>query len=634
MKKINPVLGKVLYALIFNAVIPVLLWFWAKLTAPFIKFPPIESLPVGISILIIGVVLIIWGMLTIVRFGKGLPMNPYPPKKLVAEGPFRIVRHPIYWGFGIAVCGTSIAAGSASGLWLVTPVTIMSMVALVWGYEKIGLEQRFPGQKIRTFFDIGGEEMREVGLTDRLPALFIVVLILVGGNFITGFLVGGVAPLMGKAWDFHSIFENRNLCFVSLVFVIGVPFLLKREDLLREWTVRVLFGLGLSLFISLLWPSVGAQYLTTSDLAGSVPEKLTSLFGSIPLFLILLSHNAYDRQFKRYRILLTLFVALLIIVQLAHSRSSDLHLLVSLTIYVMAVNYSRIWIQLKNLAERLANSWKEWVFGPVRIINHASIIGFGAIFGIMFAGWLAGREYAWPILIFAVVLMVCSAVWAQLVEGSDKLKRPFGYYGAIVGIIFAGLILWLMGYNVWLMIGLAAVLMPWVQAIGRFRCLANGCCHGRPTDDDRLGIRYFHDRTRVCGLSGLKGKLIHPTPLYSIMWLFLMGFVMLALWQSRMPYSFIFGIYLILSGIGRFVEEAYRGEVQTPILDGLHLYQWTAIASGLIGVCFTMIPVKVVDLHPQFGWEIPVAAIILGLLSFFAMGVDFPKSNARFSRLV
>ena len=476
--------------------------------------------------------------------------------------------------------------------------------------------------------------MLPAGWVDRLSSLFIVIMVLAGGNFIAGFLAEGIPPLMRKAWDFHSVFENGNLCYISMVFVIGVPLLLQRQDRIREWTIRVLIGLGLSLFISLLWPAAGAQYLSSGDSSGSLPVKLASIFGSIPLFLILLSLNAYYQQYKHAGILLIVVAAFLMIVQLAHSRSSDLHLLVSLFIYVIAANYSRIWIQLKNLGERLANSWKEWVFGPVRIINHGLIIGFGGITGILFAGLLAGREYAWPILIFAVVLMVCAAVWAQLVEGSDKLKRPFGYYGGIVGILFAGLILWLMGYNVWLLIGLASVLMPWAQAIGRFRCLANGCCHGRPTDNDRIGIRYFHDRTRVCGLSGLKGKLIHPTPLYSIVWLFFVGFVMLALWLNSMPYSFIFGIYLILSGIGRFVEEAYRGEVQTPILDGLHLYQWTAISSGLIGVGFTMIPVKVVVLHPQFGWEIPVAAIILGLLSFFAMGVDFPKSNARFSRLV
>ncbi|TNE58406.1 MAG: diacylglyceryl transferase, partial [Bacteroidetes bacterium] len=149
-----------------------------------------------------------------------------------------------------------------------------------------------------------------------------------------------------------------------------------------------------------------------------------------------------------------------------------------------------------------------------------------------------------------------------------------------------------------------------------------------------LGIRYFHPRSRVCGLSNLKGELLHPTPLYAFVWLFFCGFVLLALWLNQLPYSFIFGMYLILTGMGRFVEEAYRGEVQTVVWNGLRLYQWIAIASVLVGIGITMVPVQAVALSPGLEWETAWAALIGGLFTFFAMGVDFPRSNARFSRLV
>ena len=42
-------------------------------------------------------------------------------------------------------------------------------------------------------------------------------------------------------------------------------------------------------------------------------------------------------------------------------------------------------------------------------------------------------------------------------------------------------------------------------------------------------------------------------------------------------------------GLGRFVEEAYRGEVQTPFLFGLRLYQWMAILSIVLGAICTTI---------------------------------------------
>ena len=191
-----------------------------------------------------------------------------------------------------------------------------------------------------------------------------------------------------------------------------------------------------------------------------------------------------------------------------------------------------------------------------------------------------------------------------------------------------------MGYNGWVIIGVASVVMPWIQAIGRLRCLVNGCCHGRRTENKLIGIRYFHPRSRVCNISGLKGEWVHPTQLYSIVWLFFVGIFLFVLWSNGLSYSFIFGLYLILTGLGRFVEEAYRGEAQTPSVRGLHLYQWTAIISVLIGIVMTIIQVQPAALAPGFSWGTFLVAAFSGTFIFFAMGVDFPYSNVRFSRLV
>jgi hypothetical protein len=82
------------------------------------------------------------------------------------------------------------------------------------------------------------------------------------------------------------------------------------------------------------------------------------------------------------------------------------------------------------------------------------------------------------------------------------------------------------------------------------------------------------------------------------------------------------------------VEEAYRGESQTMIIKGLRLYQWTAIFSVIVGMMMTVIRIKPVIISPGFSWECVLAATLSGLFLFFSMGVDFPNSNVRFSRLV
>lgn len=104
------------------------------------------------------------------------------------------------------------------------------------------------------------------------------------------------------------------------------------------------------------------------------------------------------------------------------------------------------------------------------------------------------------------------------------------------------------------------------------------------------------------------------------------------LWTMRAPLSLIAGLYLILGGLGRFVEEAYRGEPQTPIIARLRLYQWIAIATVLAGIGLTVVRSDPAP-APQFHWGLLVPAACFGLATAFAMGVDFPESNRRFARL-
>lgn len=95
----------------------------------------------------------------------------------------------------------------------------------------------------------------------------------------------------------------------------------------------------------------------------------------------------------------------------------------------------------------------------------------------------------------------------------------------------------------------------------------------------------------------------------------------------------IAGLYLILAGMSRFVEEAFRGEPRTAHFAGLALYQWMALASVVVGMSFLALPGPAqAPLHPPSVW-LMVSSLAWGLICAFAMGMDFPESNRRFSRL-
>lgn len=46
--------------------------------------------------------------------GKGTPAPIDPPKKLVVEGPYRIVRNPMYWGVALVMLGEALAFRTAA----------------------------------------------------------------------------------------------------------------------------------------------------------------------------------------------------------------------------------------------------------------------------------------------------------------------------------------------------------------------------------------------------------------------------------------------------------------------------------------------------------------------------------------
>jgi hypothetical protein len=104
-------------------------------------------------------------------------------------------------------------------------------------------------------------------------------------------------------------------------------------------------------------------------------------------------------------------------------------------------------------------------------------------------------------------------------------------------------------------------------------------------------------------------------------------------WSLALPAPFIAGCYLILGGYGRFVEESYRGEPQTPRYAGLPLYQWCSIVSVVLGATLTMFEGVPYEASMEILPGTFAYAALFGLVTAFAMGVDFPESNRRFSRL-
>lgn len=268
----------------------------------------------------------------------------------------------------------------------------------------------------------------------------------------------------------------------------------------------------------------------------------------------------------------------------------------------------------------------------MRLINHGFYAGIGGMVGLWLATVLAGPGHLAAILLAAASAVVGAALWAQYVEGSPQLLRPYGFYGGLLGGTLGALAAPLFHTSPWLVLAVFSVGGPWAQASGRLRCLVQGCCHGAPAPAS-VGIRYVHPRSRVCRFTPWTGLPLHPTPLYSILWNVLVGLFLIRLWSLHAALALIIGLYFILGGIGRFAEEGWRGEPQTRVVAGLRLYQWAAVGSMVLGGVFSIVGGAASAPPPQFRWSTFLPAVFFGVMVSGAMGLDFPNSDRRFSRL-
>ena len=642
--RMNSILGKVLYLILYVVVLPLLLILWSVKTTSIISLPAIENQMLGIFLIFVGFVIMTAGIIWLLIFGKGLPMSPFPPTKFVSQGIYKFVPHPIYIGACMLTIGTSIYANSASGIWLISPVLIMSCVAFVMGFEKEKLRNRFPEISFRPLISIPESSEKLSTVWDKISTYILV--------FLPWFILYRIVLFWGIPDQFivssmqfeeHIPLIDFTVIFLVIAYplILLAPFFAKSKKDLRNFMIPGLMATAIGFFFIVIFPFVTPTMPPiTANIWGSLLAfQITSEFSvaALPSFHVIwtfLAVSVYINRFPSLRFLWQ-FIAIVISMScITTGLYSVIDVLGGLVIYLFVEKRAMVWQLIQKFSESLANSWKEWKFGHIRIINHGLFGGLATFTGISFVGSLLGKDLLPAIFVVAVVAMISAALWAQFIEGSKKLLRPLGFYGGVVGIFLGCLLAHLIyGSDFFLLCGSFAVAAPWIQGIGRLRCLVQGCCHGRITSA-HIGIRYFHYRSRVVELSNLEGEYLHATPVYSILCNIVYGILLIKFWFLNLSPPFIIGMSFILNGFSRFVEESYRGEPQTPIVMQLRLYQWIAMIGIVLGAALTTVPYSITRLGIHFNIETVIIAIVAGLLSAFLTGVDFPFSNKRFSRLV
>jgi len=634
--------GMFLYGALFCLALPLFLAAWAWAAADIVHLPAFGSEVLAFLLISIGTALVVAGMASLWRTGGGLPMNAFPPPRFVTGGVYGILPHPIYAGFSILVGGSAMLARSPAGLWLITPTVVLGCAALVLGYERIDLAKRFGTEALRAARCMPADEETAPSMRERLRCVLLVLLPWAGLYCIVSAL-----GTTGGTIDLSLPFESRIpiLSWTEAIYVTPyvmaacAPFLARTRHDLRVFSIRVWVStlLIFPIFFALPVAAPRPPFAPTDFLGKLLAWERASYspIAAFPSFHVVWSFLIAELLVARSPRLRWVWRgwALAVAVSCLTTRMHGLaDILAGLAASLLVIRADRAWAALRAGTEWIANSWHEWRIGPVRIINHGAYAGLASFLGISIAGMLAGPANLKALIITAAAGLVGAGLWAQCIEGSPRLLRPYGFYGGVAGVAAASLFARFFQADPWLIFASYCTAMPWIQGIGRLRCLVQGCCHGSPAPEE-LGIRYRHPRSRVCRFTPFTGIPVHPTPLYSILWDGLIFLLVFRLWIAGAPLPAIIGASLILSGLGRFMEEAYRGEPQTAIFAGLRLYQWIAISTILAGAAVTAWGPDRAPAAPQWNWEVLLPALAFGAIAAFAMGVDFPDSNRRFARL-
>lgn len=636
-------LGVIFYGTLFVIILPFLLVVWASAAAPNVALPSIHSTAIGTIAAISGSLLLIWGIASLFVYGKGMPMNAYPPPFYVVRGAYRWLRHPIYTGFALLCIGIALFKGSASGLWLVSPIVILGCIALVLGYESMDLTERFGESLPGPILHFPAPTATAPTIAERLSVYFLVLLpwgILYEALSARGIPSDAVVAYLHFERNLPVLPWTELLYCSTYLFVLLAPLVASTGRVLRAFAIR---GGVATLLMLLLFPLIpviapprpfimGGFWGMLLDVERNL-DTPANAFPSYHVVWILIAMAVYARSMPRLRHLWWMLGGAISLSCVTTGMHSIADILAGFLLFLALANLRTIWEAIRRGAERVANSWKEWRWWKVRIINHGFYAGVGSFAAVTIAGMIIGDRYAGAVLLVACSALITSGLWAQFIEGSPALLRPFGYYGGVLGVAIGSfLAVPVFGTDPWLLLAAFSVAGPWVQSMGRLRCLVQGCCHGSRAPVGH-GIVYRHPRSRVCRLSDLGGVPVHPTQVYSILWNVVIAAILTRLWFSHAAVSMVCGLYLILTGLGRFVEEAYRGEPQTRSFAGLRIYQWLGILSIFVGAGLTACRTRAVGEAVHVSLPILILAILFGVATWFALGVDFPGSNRRFSRL-
>ncbi len=142
--------------------------------------------------------------------------------------------------------------------------------------------------------------------------------------------------------------------------------------------------------------------------------------------------------------------------------------------------------------------------------------------------------------------------WREILDVTSGGSAFIESFSLIVGSL--ALYLWWRKIPIRNLFDLIAPLVPTGQAVGRFACIAAGCCYGKPTDMP-WGITFTHPETLAP-----PDVALHPTQVYEMLYATALAAFLWWLRPRRKFRGQVALTYLTIFPLFRFVVDGFRGD--------------------------------------------------------------------------
>ena len=244
--------------------------------------------------------------------------------------------------------------------------------------------------------------------------------------------------------------------------------------------------------------------------------------------------------------------------------------------------------------------------GPLEVTGY----GIMMVVAFLMAGWLIARQlreaglkedYAADMIAAAVIGGIIGAkLWYVALTGDpDALFSRGGlvWYGGFIGGALAVILnSWRAKVPLRWTMQLAAPALAAGYALGRVGCFLVNDDYGRPTDlpwgvkfPEGLPPSTAENLKNLFGIPLPEGldpgtvMAVHPTQLYEVAAMLLAFALLWSLRKSGRPVGWLFGLYLVLAGIERFLVEILRAK-DDRFLGPFTLAQLTSVVIVVIGL--------------------------------------------------